>query len=207
MFSPLETLNDNRDNDNDDNDNDDNDCLFLNMEERRSVFQCLVRRNVGEKFVGALFSVQVTDDVVETVADDEPFHAQHRVVAPHLIKYLLRQRHHRRLILDNHARLTVEAVEHRVAAPRHPVDGQRHLVAQQARWIALVLNQECREMLAHPLLRRQPHMPTPQRVEHRVATLSLLQPQFGRRQVQGRVGGPCFIFHAAKVQIKVKSEK
>ena len=80
--------------------------------------------------VGVLFSVQVTDDVVETVADDEPFHAQHRVVAPHLVEHLLCQRHRGRLVLDDHLRLAVETVEHAVAAARHPIDGQRHLVAQ-----------------------------------------------------------------------------
>jgi len=169
-----------------------------------ALFQNCVVGHFCEKGIGSFLFVQAADDVAEAVADDKPLHAQYHIITPHLVEDLLGQRHRRSLVLDDHARLAVHAIENRVAAPRHAVQRQRHLVAQQAGRVVLVVDEKRREMLPHPLLGGQPHTPPAQRVEHRSGALGVFDAQLCCRQLQGRVGDSFLVFHAAKVEKSLK---
>lgn len=57
-----------------------------------------------------------------------------------------------------------------------------------------------REMLTHPFFWCQPYMATAKGVEHGALTAVFVDVKGGGRQVQGRVGGRCVFFHAAKIK-------
>lgn len=116
--------------------------------------------------VGLALVVHAATVVLQAVGDDEVVDMEQQVVGGNLGEHPLRQGNVGGLVLDDHQGAHVRAVDKGVAAQRLLATPQRDLVGQQALGVALVVDQEMGEVLAHPLFGRQGHVAATQKVEN-----------------------------------------
>jgi len=106
--------------------------------------------------------------MADAVAHHQIISMQQEIVDHDLVECLLLYFYVGCLVLDNHPRTQGLVVKNRVAAQPLVAHMQLQLVGQKSLRVALVLDEEVREVLAHPLLRRQGDVLAAQEVENKL---------------------------------------
>jgi hypothetical protein len=95
--------------------------------------------------------------MLQTIADQQPIDLQGYVVAPDLVKNLLRERHGRGLVFHNQKRFAAIAENHAVASTFQLAHLDGYLVAYPSGRIMQVFDKEMHKMLPYPLFGSEFH--------------------------------------------------
>ena len=141
--------------------------------------------DVVQEGVGAVVQIDLAAVVFQTVAHDQIFHFQDHVVSANLVEYYLGDLHIGTFVLHNHQGFqSLLAIDDCVATATHAIQRYSHLVRHQRGGVALVLDEEMHEMLAHPLLRGEGDKLLAKHILYLHHPVHLLDVRLKRRQIQ-----------------------
>ena len=115
--------------------------LFTLSPFRLLLFHPFVCRDVFDELATSALVVYLAAVMLQPVAHDEPPDAKLDVVSADLFEDLLRNVNCGRFVLDNHQRLSLLAIDHRVASLPGAVQIDGHFVADALSRIAFLPNQ------------------------------------------------------------------
>ena len=130
--------------------------------------QCFVRWNFLQELSLHLRVVNVAAVVGETVAYYYIRYAQYIIICHGLLEGLAVDANAWGFVLNYGQRLQVAVVDHGVAAARHAVEVDGHLIGHKRGRVILLAYEKMHKVLAHPLLGRQCDITLAQSIENYV---------------------------------------